>query len=202
MPGAAHLPVNSCSRLPGTRFQRRKEDDGHLTRSARRHGLPSQDGWPRIRSLSERARRPSWRAPPHRPHARTADLLARDDRADLRDAAGHNQPSAREHRYAIGQRFRLLQIVRRQDDRATLREQLANRAPHGFAGVHVEADGFRVFRLRRRQPRARSYIINVIAPVATSAPAQIRSRLNQVRRSMPTPSFSNTSIAMNAVIAR
>ena len=50
--------------------------------------------------------------------------------------------------------------------------------------------------------RRRAYIITVITPVATSAPAQITSRLNQARRSIPTPTFSNTSSAMNADTAR
>ena len=47
-----------------------------------------------------------------------------------------------------------------------------------------------------------SYSIRVSVPVAISAAAQIRSRFNQARRSMPTPSFSKTSTAMNAVTAR
>jgi hypothetical protein len=57
----------------------------------------------------------------------------------------------------------------------------------------------------RVQPHLRSdaaYSISVSVPVAISAAAQIRSRFNQARRRMPTPSFSNTSTAMNAVTAR
>ena len=37
------------------------------------------------------------------------------------------------------------------------------------------------------------YSTSVMAPVATSAAAQIRSTLNQTRRRMPTPSLSKTS---------
>ena len=51
-------------------------------------------------------------------------------------------------------------------------------------------------------PGSTAYSISVSVPVAISAAAQIRSRLIQARRSMPTPSFSNTSTAMNAVTAR
>jgi hypothetical protein len=47
-----------------------------------------------------------------------------------------------------------------------------------------------------------AYRSSVSVPVAISAAAQITSRFIQARRSMPTPSFSNTSTAMNAVTAR
>jgi S-adenosylmethionine:tRNA ribosyltransferase-isomerase len=47
-----------------------------------------------------------------------------------------------------------------------------------------------------------SYSSSVSAPVVTSAADQIRSRLNHTRRRMPTPSFSNTSTATNAVTTR
>ena len=44
--------------------------------------------------------------------------------------------------------------------------------------------------------------ISVSIPVAISAADQITSRLIHARRKMPTPSFSNTSNAMNAVTTR
>ena len=47
-----------------------------------------------------------------------------------------------------------------------------------------------------------SYSISVSVPVAISAAAQITSRFIQARRRIPTPSFSNTSSAVNAVTAR
>ena len=56
--------------------------------------------------------------------------------------------------------------------------------------------------VRMGHPPCLSYSISVSVPVAISAAAQITSRFIQARRSMPTPSFSNTSTAMNAVTAR
>jgi hypothetical protein len=47
-----------------------------------------------------------------------------------------------------------------------------------------------------------AYSIRVSVPVAISAAAQITSRFIQARRRMPTPSFSNTSNATNAVTAK
>lgn len=47
-----------------------------------------------------------------------------------------------------------------------------------------------------------AYSVAVSVPVANSAVAQIRSTFIQARRSTATPSFSNTSTAMNAVTTR
>ena len=74
------------------------------------------------------------------------------------------------------------------------------------AGRHDLVDSFattsRFGSVTRTMAAAPGYSIRVSVPVAISAAAQITSRLNQARRSMPTPSFSNTSTAMNAVTAR
>jgi hypothetical protein len=54
----------------------------------------------------------------------------------------------------------------------------------------------------KREWRVAFYSIIVSVPVAISAAAQMTSRFIHARRSMPTPSFSNTSTATNAVTAR
>lgn len=79
---------------------------------------------------------------------------------------------------------------------------------HRFPLVSEQRAGNAVWSRVRRlfgDPQAtsnRPYSISVSVPVATSAADQIRSRLSHARRRMPTPSFSNTSTAINAVTAR
>lgn len=51
-------------------------------------------------------------------------------------------------------------------------------------------------------PTQKRYKTTLIAPVPIKVTAQMRSRLNQALRSMPTPSFSKTMSAITAVTMR
>ena len=79
-----------------------------------------------------------------------ADVLARDQRAHFLDATLGDHAAARDHDDAVGERFGLLEVVRRQHDRAAVVEQAADRAPHGLARRDVEPHGRLV---EEQQPR-------------------------------------------------
>ena len=51
------------------------------------------------------------------------------------------QPTASQDRHAIGERFRLFQIVGREDDGAAGCDHRADDPPHRLARLDVEADG-------------------------------------------------------------
>lgn len=102
--------------------------------------------------------------------------------------------------------FEVVAVSRRNDSihRASLwllwfdKESLCTQLGEGGRGSEAVPQAISIGEVTLNQ----GYSVTVKTPVATSVAAQIRSRLSHARRSIPTPSFSNTSTAIIAVTTR
>ena len=126
---------------------------------------------------------------------------------EWKSAKGGKRERARYSRYAKAT-FERSTSVFSKDLEAIQKRALAEGLPYQTlisSLLHKYATGPAQRDLTSAAPRlcpAAAYSTSVSVPVAISAAAQITSRFIQARRRMPTPSFSNTSTATNAVTAK